>query len=118
MVGLKTYIQLSGSSEFHMEIIVLIGFLYFLFTGGALVLGLIYILLKFALGIVLLVFNTILYYLCWTYEKVTKKLTPAPVVKFIRENYTFMEKLCPPSSPRSSDNYNYSDHYNDNDGDF
>jgi hypothetical protein len=47
-----------------MEIIVLIGFLYFLFTGGALVLGLIYILLKFALGIVLLVFNTLLYYLC------------------------------------------------------
>jgi len=43
-----------------MEIIVLIGFLYFLFTGGALVLGLIYILLKFALGIVLLVFNKML----------------------------------------------------------
>ena len=101
-IGLKTSIQLSGSSEFHMEIIVLIGFLSSLFTGGLLVLGLIYILLKYTLGLILNILNLVLHCLCWLYETVTRKRTPTPVVNLIEQIEAFTTKMT--AASKSSDN--------------
>ncbi len=64
-----------------MEIIILIGFLSSLFTGGLLVLGLIYILLKYTLGLILIFLNLVLLLPCYLYEKVTKKMAPDWIFK-------------------------------------
>ncbi len=100
-----------------MEIIILIGFLSSLFTGGLLVLGLIYILLKYTLGLILIFLNLVLLLLCWFYETVTRKPTPTQVANLIEQIEAFTTKMTTAPS-KSSDNYNYSDHYHDNVDDF
>jgi F0F1-type ATP synthase membrane subunit a len=88
-----------------------------MFTGGVLVLALIYILLKYTLGLMLIILNLVLLFLCWLYETVTRKHTPTPVVNLIEQIEAFTTKMTTASS-KSSDNYNYSDHYHDNADDF
>jgi len=100
-----------------MEIIVLISFLLSMFTAGVLVLALIYILLKYTLVLILITLNLVLCCLWWLYEKVTKKHIPAPIFNFIEQIGVFTTKITT-SSSKSSDNYNYSDHYHDNADDF